>query len=136
MDRRYSLSDTELDVVDSSTKKLDTLPRHSHFFSPFNHRGPTHAHSEPNLLTDNQLEPPVISIEENEEEPTFSFDNRAGLAHDLSFLAGLPELCDVTFLVGEDRHPVCGVRAVLAARSKYVSNLMLICVYENQMIFQ
>ena len=46
------------------------------------------------------------------------YENRDSLAHDLSFLATMPELCDVTFLVGEYRQPVCGVRAVLAARSR------------------
>ena len=46
------------------------------------------------------------------------FTNKDSLAHDLSFLATMPELCDVTFLVGEDRQPVCGVRAILAARSR------------------
>ena len=36
----------------------------------------------------------------------------------MRFLASNPELCDVTFLVGETREPVCGVKAVLAARSR------------------
>ncbi|XP_003386107.1 PREDICTED: serine-enriched protein-like isoform X2 [Amphimedon queenslandica] len=76
-------------------------------------------------LRDGQIEIPEVSVEsEEEKEPTFSFDNRAGLAHDLSFLAGLPELCDVTFLVGEDRQPVCGVRAILAARSRVFYRLL------------
>ena len=44
--------------------------------------------------------------------------NKESLAHDLSFLANKPELCDVTFLVGEDRQPICAVRAILAARSR------------------
>ena len=44
--------------------------------------------------------------------------NKDSLAHDLSFLANKPELCDVTFLVGEDRQPICAVRAILAARSR------------------
>lgn len=44
--------------------------------------------------------------------------NKDSLAHDLSFLANMPELCDVTFLVGEERQPICAVRAILAARSR------------------
>ena len=40
-----------------------------------------------------------------------------GLCTDLSFLANLPELCDVTFLVGAHKEPVCAVKAILAARS-------------------
>lgn len=44
--------------------------------------------------------------------------NKERLARDLSALSSMPELCDVTFLVGSDRQPVCGVRAILAARSR------------------
>ena len=56
----------------------------------------------------------------NEEEDLTLFENKSGLAEDLKFLASMPELCDVTFLVGETREPVCGVRAILASRSRYV----------------
>lgn len=53
------------------------------------------------------------------DEPDFStFENRTGLAEDMKFLASMPELCDVTFLVGDTREPVCAVKAVLAARSR------------------
>ncbi|CAG7724541.1 unnamed protein product [Allacma fusca] len=52
-------------------------------------------------------------------EPDFStFENKTGLAEDMKFLASMPELCDVTFLVGDTREPVCAVKAVLAARSR------------------
>ena len=45
------------------------------------------------------------------EEPDFTmFENKTGLAEDLKFLASIPELCDVTFLVGETREPVCAVK--------------------------
>ena len=47
-----------------------------------------------------------------------SYVNKEALALDLRALANMPELCDVTFLVGQDRQPVCGVRAILAARSR------------------
>ena len=47
------------------------------------------------------------------------FENRESLAHDLQFLANMPELCDTTFLVGEERQPICGVKPILAARSRY-----------------
>lgn len=56
----------------------------------------------------------------SEEEDLTLFENKSGLADDLKFLASMPELCDVTFLVGETREPVCGVRAILASRSRYV----------------
>ena len=56
------------------------------------------------------------------DEPDLStFENKSGLAEDMKFLASMPELCDVTFLVGETREPVCAVKAVLAARSRYTS---------------
>ncbi|XP_050537556.1 serine-enriched protein-like isoform X2 [Daktulosphaira vitifoliae] len=51
------------------------------------------------------------------------FEYKGGLADDLKFLAAIPEVCDVTFLVGETREPVCAVKAILAARSKLVKLL-------------
>ena len=53
-----------------------------------------------------------------EVDDTAMFENKTGLAEDMKFLASIPELCDITFLVGDTREPVCGVRAVLAARSR------------------
>lgn len=50
--------------------------------------------------------------------------NKERLAQDLGALSSMPELCDVTFLVGEDRQPVCGVRAILAARSKVFRKML------------
>lgn len=44
-------------------------------------------------------------------EPDLStFENKSGLAEDMKFLASMPELCDVTFLVGDTREPVCAVK--------------------------
>ena len=107
--RSGSLSDSELDF--SST---NSLSNRSHFFSS---RGDL-CSTAPIVYVEGRLAMPESKTRLEEEEPAYSFDNRAGLAHDLSFLASMPELCDVTFLVGEDRHPVCGVKAVLAARSR------------------
>ena len=56
--------------------------------------------------------------QEDEFDDTSIFENKSGLAEDMRFLASMPELCDVTFLVGDTREPVCGVKAVLAARSR------------------
>ncbi|XP_045111986.1 serine-enriched protein-like isoform X1 [Portunus trituberculatus] len=59
------------------------------------------------------------------DEPDFStFENKTGLAEDMKFLASMPELCDVTFLVGDTREPVCAVKAVLAARSRVFHKLL------------
>jgi hypothetical protein len=53
-------------------------------------------------------------------EPDYTiFENKTGLAEDLKFLASMPELCDVTFLVGDTREPVCAVK---------VSQLLLLFV--------
>lgn len=46
------------------------------------------------------------------------FEYKGGLADDLRFLAAIPEVCDVMFLVGETQEPVCAVKAILAARSR------------------
>lgn len=40
------------------------------------------------------------------------------MCNDLGFLAHLPELCDITFMVGQDKEPVCAVRAVLGRQKK------------------
>lgn len=52
------------------------------------------------------------------------FENKGGLAEDMKFLASMPELCDVTFLVGDTREPVCAVKAVLAARSRIFHKIL------------
>ncbi|KAJ6225857.1 hypothetical protein RDWZM_004402 [Blomia tropicalis] len=52
------------------------------------------------------------------------YENRTGLAEDMKFLASMPELCDITFLVGETREPVCAVKAVLASRSRVFHKLL------------
>ncbi|XP_058809672.1 uncharacterized protein LOC131674877 [Phymastichus coffea] len=59
-----------------------------------------------------------------DETDNSTFENKSGLAEDMKFLARMPELCDVTFLVGETREPVCAVKAVLAARSKVFHKML------------
>ena len=50
----------------------------------------------------------------------------------MRFLASIPELCDITFLVGETREPVCAVKAVLAARSRRDKELLLYYTHTGQ----
>ena len=131
-DRSVSLSDSEVDFIDGGNGgiSLGTLPRHSHFFNPTANNSDTNSRlsvSLPFINTEGRIDSHDAvfirrkeSRQRKEDEPVFSFDNRLGLAHDLGFLATMPELCDVTFLVGVDRQPVCGVRAILAARSRFV----------------
>lgn len=56
--------------------------------------------------------PEVLAISSMADaEPDLStFENKTGLAEDMKFLASMPELCDVTFLVGDTREPVCAVK--------------------------
>ncbi|XP_046552256.1 serine-enriched protein-like [Haliotis rubra] len=53
------------------------------------------------------------------------FKSTAGLQDSLAFILSMPELCDVTFLVGKDRVPVHGVKAILATRSRSLYQLIL-----------
>lgn len=59
-------------------------------------------------------------------EPDLStFENKSGLAEDMKFLASMPELCDVTFLVGETREPVCAVKVSARQREPLNDHWML-----------
>lgn len=77
-----------------------------------------------NLLS-SILQDDADDLTDHEHEEDFSmYENKTGLAEDMKFLASMPELCDVTFLVGETREPVCAVKAVLAARSRVFQKLL------------
>ena len=49
--------------------------------------------------------PDVIVPTYDDADDTSIFENKSGLADDMRFLASMPELCDVTFLVGDTREP-------------------------------
>jgi hypothetical protein len=53
---------------------------------------------------------PIGTESLSQDESESIFENKTGLAEDLKFLASMPELCDITFLVGETREPVCAVK--------------------------
>lgn len=62
-------------------------------------------------------------------EPDLStFENKTGLAEDMKFLASMPELCDVTFLVGDTREPVCAVKVCIVSPfiGKFITNIMYV----------
>lgn len=44
--------------------------------------------------------------------------NRYELCEDLKYVISVPELCDVTFLVGPEKTPMYGIKAILATRSR------------------
>ena len=58
------------------------------------------------------------------------------MCSDLGFLANLPELCDVTFLVGTDKEPVCAVKAILAARKAAEKTIFKVETFFLSLILQ
>lgn len=80
----------------------------------------------------------VLSPGYDDPDDTSIFENKSGLAEDMRFLASMPELCDVTFLVGDTREPVCAVKAVLCARSRQVNKAQNSrkMVFSNCRVFQ
>lgn len=95
--------------------KKFSLNLNGHLTPPLGHTTPT----SPYLTA---LDSQDIAVQVQDEDTGVhhgdQYINKERLAQDLSALSSMPELCDVTFLVGEDRQPVCGVRAILAARSR------------------
>ncbi|KAK3104805.1 hypothetical protein FSP39_010502, partial [Pinctada imbricata] len=69
--------------------------------------------SESDAENDVITEPP----ERGEPEKVMRYKSTNALCDHLKFILSMPELCDVTFLVGERRVPVHGVKAILGARS-------------------
>lgn len=69
--------------------------------------------------------PEVLNISSMADtEPDLStFENKTGLAEDMKFLASMPELCDVTFLVGDTREPVCAVKVSILIKITHTKNL-------------
>ncbi|XP_046553732.1 serine-enriched protein-like, partial [Haliotis rubra] len=47
------------------------------------------------------------------------------LQDSLSLILNMPEMCDVTFLVGKEKAPFHGVKAIMATRSRYLYQLLL-----------
>ena len=85
-------------------------------------------HYWPVMSLPSQYEDPAVMSLPSQHEDIAIFENKTGLSEDMKFLASMPELCDVTFLVGDTREPVTGVRAILAARSRVFRALL----YDNK----
>lgn len=73
--------------------------------------------------------PEVLALSPDQEPDLSTFENKSGLAEDMKFLASMPELCDVTFLVGETREPVCAVKVILYSRDATKGNLIINAYY-------
>ncbi|XP_033116040.1 serine-enriched protein-like isoform X2 [Anneissia japonica] len=52
------------------------------------------------------------------------FENKSGVSDDLSYFQEMPELCDVIFIVGDEKETICGIRAILAARSRVFHKML------------
>lgn len=70
--------------------------------------------------------PEVLALSPDQEPDLSTFENKSGLAEDMKFLASMPELCDVTFLVGETREPVCAVKVELYCRNFHLIQTILL----------
>lgn len=69
------------------------------------------------------------------DEPDMSiFENKTGLAEDMKFLASMPELCDVTFLVGETREPVCAVKVFIVIINTAICDDMTLLSYSQAVL--
>ena len=51
-------------------------------------------------------------------QETMKFKSTHALCEDLKMILDMPEMCDVTFVVGPQQVPVYGVRAIMATRSR------------------
>ncbi|ESO92629.1 hypothetical protein LOTGIDRAFT_162549 [Lottia gigantea] len=56
---------------------------------------------------------------------TMVFKSQESLCVSLDYILSMPELCDVVFLVGQNKTPVYGVKAILATRSRVFYQMIL-----------
>ena len=59
--------------------------------------------------------------------------DKYALCEDLKYILSVPDLCDVTFLVGPDQYPIHGLRAILASRSRIFYQMLLVKEKEMKM---
>ncbi|XP_069107401.1 serine-enriched protein-like [Argopecten irradians] len=53
------------------------------------------------------------------------YQNTSALCDHLKYIMSMPDLCDVTFIVGPTRVPIYGVQAILSTRSRVMYQLIL-----------
>ncbi|XP_045177958.2 serine-enriched protein-like [Mercenaria mercenaria] len=61
----------------------------------------------------------------DKEEEVMNFQSTHALCEHLKLILAMPEMCDVTFLVGPREVPVHGVRAIMGTRSRVMYQLIL-----------
>ncbi|OWF45718.1 serine-enriched protein-like [Mizuhopecten yessoensis] len=76
---------------------------------------------QPYLTCDSQCD----SESEDEATEVMSYKSTKALCEHLKYIVSMPELCDVTFLVGPTKVPVYGVKAILGTRSRVLYQLIL-----------
>ena len=59
----------------------------------------------------------LVPARDNNEE-VMNFRSTQALCENLKLILAMPEMCDVTFLVGPNEIPVHGVRAIMGTRSR------------------
>ena len=58
------------------------------------------------------------------------------LSNSLEIILSMPDMCDVMFLVGEDKVPVYGVKAILSSRSKTMYKIIMKAQQEQELASQ
>ncbi|XP_069102897.1 serine-enriched protein-like [Argopecten irradians] len=96
-----------------------------------------HFYNNPLLLSDSDTDSDCLSeySEESDSEDSDDsedeiddgerFTSTNNLCDSLKYILSLPELCDVTFLVGSNKIPIHGVKAILGTRSRVLYAMIL-----------
>lgn len=75
-----------------------------------------------------ETEMPRESMTRANEHVSARIKSTHALCESLRLIMEIPEMCDLTFLVGPLEIPVHGVRAILGIRSKYVNEKFLFLI--------
>ncbi|OPL33316.1 hypothetical protein AM593_02583, partial [Mytilus galloprovincialis] len=62
---------------------------------------------------------------DEEELQLMVLKDKQALCENLKYILSVPDLCDVTFLVGPEQYPIHGLRAILASRSRLFYMIIL-----------
>ncbi|XP_064610705.1 serine-enriched protein-like [Liolophura sinensis] len=69
-------------------------------------------------------EPRMYMNQSKSKPDSMQFKNTKQICDGLRLILGMPEMCDVKFLVGENQTPVYAVKAILATRSRIFYNMI------------